>query len=494
MMLELTSVSEVHGVVAKVLQECQNGLAGRAITVTFPGVADRGAALRAAVEAAGEHAAEVGASARRHRTGIDLTVPLAFVTVAVDADRLVIAGHHRSGEDGARQAVPLPTTTGTTGTTDQPAELDDQSAELWDTADWILGLEPRRVSPADGDRLRALLDGDSRLLATAAADALNAAGDPAVPRFVVEHRPDEVLGAAQPSDRRFSQSWESRVSVDEYALFEATHPAYAAQMIMLGRMVRAHSAGTPDRILDVGSGPGLPTVMLAELFPHSKIDAVEPSPAAYPYLCHNVAGWPIRPHHAGIEEFTGDGGYPLVVSVGTSHHLDTRVFLRSLARLVDRNGLVMVADELIGAFETEEERSSNIARHHMVYIDEALAHVQADRLPQVESARLRALRKASSLPPDALAGLLAEVRRDRPVHVGAAGGWQRVRFAVLELEALVAGIAYDVERKTYPANFVRMARAEGLELVDHRRVYGTVGTRPGDAGTHLFVLRPADPA
>ncbi|MFC9894713.1 hypothetical protein ACFVMC_13575 [Nocardia sp. NPDC127579] len=108
-----------------------------------------------------------------------------------------------------------------------------------------------------------------------------------MPRFVREHVPREVVRHEQVPA---SQMWESRIDVDEYALYEATHPAYAVQVVELARMVRRHAASVPATMLDVGSGPGLPTVMLTELFPDTRIDAVEPSRAAFPYLVANAAG------------------------------------------------------------------------------------------------------------------------------------------------------------------------------------------------------------
>lgn len=118
--------------------------------------------------------------------------------------------------------------------------------------------------------------------------------------------------------------------------------------------------------------------------------------------------------------------------------------------------------------------------------------IDADGLPDVERQRLLALRNLDRARPETLIGLLEEVRRDRVMHRGERGPWQRVRFAVLELEALVAGIYYDVERKTYPANYVAMAHDEELELLGHRRVHGTLGDSAGDAGTHVFALRTPD--
>ncbi|MBH1937515.1 class I SAM-dependent methyltransferase [Streptomyces sp. AV19] len=319
-------------------------------------------------------------------------------------------------------------------------------------------------------------------------------GVPAVPRFVQDYDPGPGTSGEQPADGTATEAWEARISVDEYSFFEAVHPGYAVQMVELGRMILAHAPRLPDRILDVGSGPGLPTVMLAELFPDALVDAVEPSPAAFPFLARNTAGRRITAHHSGITEFDGPGDYPVSVSVGASHHLDTRMFLRGLKQHTAPGGLVVVADEMISPFGTEEERGRIIADHHLAYIEQTLAHVREDGLPPAEQRRLRAMRGADSGTDGALHRLLDEVRRDRFPHPGDESPWQRVRFTVLELEALVAGLDYDVERKTYPANFMALAKDEGLDVLAHSRVHATLGTSALDAGTHVFALAVRPPA
>jgi hypothetical protein len=63
------------------------------------------------------------------------------------------------------------------------------------------------------------------------------------------------------------------------------------------------------------------------------------------------------------------------------------------------------------------------------------------------------------------------------------------RFHYLELEALVAGLDYEVEQKTYPSRFLDLALHARFELIKHSRLYATHGDSEWDAGTHLFVLK-----
>jgi len=488
----------LRDMVAKVVQECQNGVVSR---VLLTGAAAGGEVgpdhhrIAAAMEELAQYAEAVGAALQRRPDGLDLLVPRAVVTIESVGDVMVVAGHRR---EPALAAV-LPWTTPPErferllaaacgrddGLLGRLLSLDRWGA--WELADLIAAVGNRPLDVPTGAQLRALVRHDSHLVATLASEVLNRAGEPAVPQFVMDHDPARVNNTRQRADGTFTEEWAARIDVDEYAFYEATHPGYAEQVRVLAHMIR-RLAGSPPRILDVGSGPGLPTIMLSELFEHTTIDAVEPSSDAFPYLCHAVAGRPIIPHHCGVADFPGAGRYPVIVSVGSSHHLDTRVFLESLRRLVQPGGLVVVADEMIAPFTNGTDRAHHLIDHHFSYIDEALAHVVPDTLPRVEQRRLQAFRAVDRHEPGTLHRLLWDVSQNRVPHPGQTSPWQRVRFAVLELEALVAGIDYDVERKTFPANFMAMARDAGLETLEHRRVHATVGDDELDAGTHVVAL------
>lgn len=462
----------IGDVVAKVLQECQNGLLSSTYLVPLKGdVAD---VLDTVGDVLGGYVGSIAGDLVVRETGFDLVAaPFATISVELIEETLVVAGHRL--ENGK-------TTSARGG-----------AGPAWTGDEMAAAAENLLKGRASAD-VKRRLDGESVLLATIAADVLNDLGIPAVPAFVrrqpVPEMTDPTLHDGVAGS--FTEVWEARISVDDYAMFEATHPAYGAQMAVAFRLARKHLTVAPQRVLDVGSGPGLPTLMLAELFPDAEIDAVEPSAAAFPHLVRNVIGKNIRPHNVGVAEYQTRELYPLTVSVGTSHHLDTRVFLRAMAANTQPGGLVIIADEMLSEFSTAEERTRNLIDHHMAYVDEALAHIDADLLPIAERKRLHAFRTADRHAPGAMHALLEMVREDRTDYYGPDNGpWERVRFAVLELEALVAGIDYDVERKTYPSNFLKLAEAEGLRLVEHERVHATVGGTELDGGTHVFAfLRP----
>lgn len=479
--LVIDSSERLESVVAKVVQECQNGLPERSIhlssDIPWPILRDR---LNA-------YADRIEAPVTEWADGMELRLPRAAVRIEKRGSSLLVRGH-RAGPVTVRGATPLP--------------VPEKAADVWQLAEGLMallnGTDP--VLPAQEERLGAALKHESWLVATLACDVLNQAGVPAVPQFVRDHDPRGTAGASgrgggvPRGDGTFTEVWEARISVDEYALFEAVHPGYAVQMVELGRMVLAHCRSLPVAVLDVGSGPGLPTVMLAEMFPDARIDAVEPSPAAFPHLLRNTSGHSVTAHRTGITDFTGPRDYPVTVSVGASHHMDTRMFLRGLKEHTAPGGLIVVADELIAPFSSDSERARAIIGHHFTYIDQALAHVPVADLPAAEQRRIRALLDRDRRTPERLPALLEETRLDRVLYTGDDSPWQRVRFCVLELEALVAGVDYDVERKTWVENFMTLAVDEGLEPVGHRRVHATVGDRDLDAGTHVVALRNPTPA
>ncbi|MEV5881158.1 class I SAM-dependent methyltransferase [Streptomyces sp. NPDC052020] len=475
----IDSVECIEDVVAKVVQECQNGLPSRVLYLATE------ASWCELSERITHYADCVEAPYSCRETGIDVWVARAIVTVEWLAGSVLVCGHRIGPATPADHDHMVPPPEG--------------AAEVWKQAERLMELVSTGGPTEEPGRIAGLLKHDSWLVATLASDVLNRMGIPAVPQFVCDYEPDLELNdpaatSKRPVDGRFTETWESRISVDEYALFEATHPAYAVQMVELGRMVRTYSRQLADSILDVGSGPGLSTVMLAEMFPDAEIDAVEPSKAAFPHLLRNTSRHHITAHNTGITEFSGRNDYPLTVSVGASHHLDTRMFLRGMKRHTAQGGLIIVADEMIAKFRSAAERSRIITDHHFAYIEQALAHIREEDLPLAEQRRLRAIRDVDRRAPGALHKLLDEVRLERFFYRGNDSPWHRVRFTVLELEALVAGIDYDVERKTYPENFMTLAEDEGLEVIGHKRVHATLGTSDLDAGTHVFALRNGRPS
>ncbi|MET7711606.1 class I SAM-dependent methyltransferase [Streptomyces sp. NPDC005407] len=128
---------------------------------------------------------------------------------------------------------------------------------------------------------------------------------------------------------------------------ELQSPLYRQAAAWLGELLPA--AGV-RRILDIGSGPGVLTTLLAEAFPYAEVVAVD---ATEPLLARARAraegaglGDRIRTRHAelpdGIEEL---GEADLIWAGNSVHHMgDQRAALADFARLLRPGGLLAVVE------------------------------------------------------------------------------------------------------------------------------------------------------
>ena len=272
-------------------------------------------------------------------------------------------------------------------------------------------------------------------------------------------------------------------------------------------MIYSHYKKTPDKILDIGTGPGHPLFMLLEFFPDARAVAVDPSPASCACLKHNIKEKKIVPLREDFLNLDYKGTTSVITSVGASHHFNTGFFFQKANKILKKNGLLVVADEFIPQFSCQEERNLNLIRHHLMYMLDVMANIPRSEISTItddEAVFVDAMEKELPVMAFEAATKMGEsgIRRarrllqmihslslpDNPNH-------QYIKFynfMVLELEALVAGIDYEVEQKTYPANFVFLAEYAGFKLEEHRRVYPTIGHGNMDGGTHVFAFSKKD--
>ncbi len=299
-------------------------------------------------------------------------------------------------------------------------------------------------------------------------------------------------------------AFSSRIQVEHYDAFELLHPAYARQVVAMAQDVVDF---TPARqTVDIGTGPGLPLLMLQELLPDLKALAVEPDPVAYACLRINVEGREgISLHQGGFLELDlSHGQSELITSVGSSHHFNTAFMLQKARMLLKLGGVLSVADEFLPSFRDVESRNAALVRHHSAYILHVAAAMECCDLPRMDDLDYSLYRafqqylgqavflaeQGQSLAAVRLCrDLFAQVRQasldKRPAH--AVGAY--VRFFWLELQAMVAGFDYEVECKTHVRRFLELAAGTGLELLRHRRVYATCGDQAHDGGTHVMTFR-----
>ncbi|MFD7071001.1 class I SAM-dependent methyltransferase [Streptomyces sp. NPDC059913] len=114
-------------------------------------------------------------------------------------------------------------------------------------------------------------------------------------------------------------------------------------------------AGLPEapkvrRILDIGSGPGLITCLLAEVFPDAEAVAVDGTPAllerARDHAERLGLGDRFRTHHADLEDgLDGLGEADLIWAGNSLHHVgDQRAVLAGFAGLLRPGGVVALAE------------------------------------------------------------------------------------------------------------------------------------------------------
>lgn len=186
-------------------------------------------------------------------------------------------------------------------------------------------------------------------------------------------------------------------------------------------------AGGVRRVLDIGSGPGVITGVLAEVFPYAEVVAVD---AAEPLLeralaraAHAGQGDRVRVHRADLPEGIGElGEADLIWASGSVHHLgDQRATLGAFARLLRPGGLLAVLEGGLPARHLP--RDIGIGRPGLesrigAAVDEWFTRMRAE-LPGVkdEVEDWRALLAASGLTPSGSRSFLLDIPAPVPLTV-----------------------------------------------------------------------------
>ncbi|KKF37899.1 DNA-binding protein [Erwinia tracheiphila] len=348
-------------------------------------------------------------------------------------------------------------------------------------------------------RLQILSRSDSLCLSSLASEVLTRNGQFYVPLHVapcyeatpvVERKNDAVL-------------FEDRIDVDSYAAWEMAHPAYAKQSVAIAQQLSHHLAHGAARVIDIGTGPGLPLKMLLELLPELQVTTVDPSETAFNHLQKLFKNVPnVYCCKCSITDLSvPEHPFDAAISVGASHHLDTLAFLTATRRQLSPGRVFIVCDEMIGPFSTIRQRKTGLMQHHLQYIADTLIPQSVEALAVDERRLVKIMRQ--NVPQALFEARTGDEGRaeyrcrhlletlhtlDLPKQPS---DFIQVfyRFYILELEALIAGLDYEVEQKTSPDCFSDLARLAGFSVEQHRRLYATNGRTDNDAGTHLFVLR-----
>jgi hypothetical protein len=206
-------------------------------------------------------------------------------------------------------------------------------------------------------------------------------------------------------------------------------------------------------------------------------------------------------------EYTPKSPLKLAISVGSSHHFNTYFLFQHAKKVLEKNGHLIIADEFISPFKNSFERKTNIISHHISYICDLMKlGCDVSELPVTclddEVELIRASHKEyPKIKLDILNGNLEiaenscrELLNKLTILVETNYNISHsflsyYRLAFLELQALVAGLDYEVECKTYVENFLKMAHASGFSLEHHEKIYSTSLGGQYHSGTHLVCFK-----
>jgi len=347
--------------------------------------------------------------------------------------------------------------------------------------------------------LYVLLESGSLLTSTLAAEALTLRGIPSIPISMRTNHESEIRIDNSTENRSF----EDRINVANYDNYELLHPGYARQAPIMAEMINSLCKNTPEQILDIGTGPGHPLFMLLEFFPDTKAIAVDPSPASCEFLKQNIKEKKIQIVRDDFLNLGSEHISQIITSVGASHHFNTAFFFQKAKNLLKDEGLFIISDEFISPFSSPEERNLCLIRHHVMYMLDVMANLSSLPITDITSDEatlldsmekelpVMAFEAATSMHESAVRRARRLLQLIHSLKLPKSPGHQYLmyyHFMTLELEALVAGIDYEVEQKTYPENIIFLADFAGFKLERHNRVYPTTGHSKMDGGTHVFAF------
>lgn len=135
------------------------------------------------------------------------------------------------------------------------------------------------------------------------------------------------------------------------------------------------------KILDLGCGPGRLTYRFLEKNTHVVGIDISESFISYARQNHPAGKQDLGSLEFRLSDFTSDGTlfnedgtYNIIVMQGVMHHIhgeDRTQFFKRSFDLLKPDGIMIIGDEFIKDYETEDERILNVAKFHLHIIDEA---------------------------------------------------------------------------------------------------------------------------
>lgn len=363
----------------------------------------------------------------------------------------------------------------------------------------ILNLSKKqKLSKDDIKYLQNLTSSPSFLLSVLASETLLIHAHPKIPKVVLDRYKNANIYAPK-------TSFEGRINAGLYNEFELPHPGYARQVLFVAYFIKKYFGNNKIHAFDIGTGPGHHLKMLYELVPNLDVLCIENSSKNIEYVKNNLKGLKFEYTPKDFLKFECEKKTPLIISVGSSHYMNTPLFLEKSYDLLEENGILIVSDEFISPYKDRLSRAGNIISHHTRYMLETLVEIPENADLTDEERKLAEL-LSRNVP------LILHLVEIGEVRAAISHVYKLFRkfndlsiphklshplvsyyiFQYLELSAMVAGLDYEVERKTYVDRFKSLAEETGFSLLHHARIYATHGPNETDAGTHIFVLKKGD--
>ncbi len=280
--------------------------------------------------------------------------------------------------------------------------------------------------------------------------------------------------------KQANTSFERRISVGLYSIFEYFHPGYITQGLIIASFLNKirEIEDKELNILDIGSGPGQHIRLINAFANNLQFTCIEPSEQASAYLkqIDNVS----EVISSGFNEVEGLPRQNIILSVGSSHHLELKSFLEGTFSLLEEGGYLIICDEFIAPFLLREERARNLILHHTKYMLDVMVPIDREKLSSEEKVIYDIMR--DSIPHARYLSLHGQVDEASTILYETFNRIHDMKkitqitektivyyvFMILELEALVAGLDYEEERKTFVCNLIALAEDIGyLSLYNH---------------------------
>jgi transcriptional regulator with XRE-family HTH domain len=333
------------------------------------------------------------------------------------------------------------------------------------------------------------------LCATLASEALSIQGIPTLP-----HQVNQCTAHQQ--SNKITSKLTDRLEIQSKSAYQLLRLGYARQMLVVGEMLLKY-ANKHRRILVMGEHLELDLAMLVDSISDLDISTVKPRRTTFSDLQKKTNNLNITSHYSDFLTLNNAIKYSTIISTNTSDQLHTAYFLQKAQTLLEDNGILIIADDIIPSFYSEEEKNQALIRHHVNYMLDIVRIVTCDTIknsfpndyvfiePYTQELPIIAFMAITHSVDIAISRLkrLHETLQKNVFKLENTILLGYYHLLTLELDALMAEINNKIECKTSVENIFALAESSGLSLIKHQRVYATFGKSKTGGGTHVFVFQ-----